>query len=152
MRALSRFLLPGALALAGRSLAAQQLDPALHGTWTLDVAKSVFGGGETPTAGRISWTEHGWVFALVFPNGYLYADAAVIDHGCTLLGVPSDYSCTVTVITPTHLRFTLTQEGALRRIGDIELLDSNTTRTVHRVTPARRPPYAETTLWHREPE
>jgi hypothetical protein len=38
----------------------------------------------------------------------------------------------------------------VRRVGDIELVDSNTTRTTHRVTPAEGAPYVETTVWRRD--
>jgi hypothetical protein len=122
-------------ALLSHPARAQDLDPGLQGNWTLDVAKSTFG-----------------VLALVFANGYVYADAVVTDSGCALIGVPADYSCTLVPLTPTHVRFTLKQATAVRRVGEITLVDRNTTRTVHRVTPASGPPYTETTVWTRDRE
>jgi hypothetical protein len=92
------------------------------------------------------------VFALVFANGYVYADAVVTDNGCTLLGVTADYTCRITVITPLHVRITLSQASTIRRVGDIELVDSNTTRATHHVTPASGIPYTETTIWLRDRE
>jgi hypothetical protein len=133
----------------GRPLPAQVMDPGLRGNWSLDVAKSSFGPNGTPTSGMVNWTDHGWVFALAFPNGYVYADAVVLDHGCELIGVPKDYDCAIALVAPKHLRLTLKQAGEVRRVGDIELIDSNTTRAVHRVTPAGGSSYTETTIWTR---
>ena len=126
------------------------MDPALRGNWTLNVAKSSFGPDGPPSAGTVRWTEHGWVLALVFGNGYVYADGVITDQGCALIGVPSDYTCSIAVLAPRHLRFTLKQAATIRRVGDIELLDSNTTRTLHHVTPASGSPYTETTIWSRD--
>ncbi len=140
----------GLLSLASETSAAQQVDPGLHGNWTLNVARSTFGPDGAPTAGTVRWTEHGWVVALVFPGGYVYADAVITDRGCALIGVSADSRCTITPITPKHLRFTLRQAGTVRRVGDIELIDSNTTRTTHRVTPVSGAPYTETTFWLRD--
>jgi hypothetical protein len=130
--------------------ASRRPDPGLYGVWTLRVDKSDFGGAPKPKAGQVNWTEHGWVFALVTGDGHLYADGVTTDHGCTLIGVPSDYSCDIALLTPQHLRFTLRQGTAIRRVGDIELVDKNTTRTTHRVTPAQGAPYVEKTIWERE--
>ena len=140
------------LSLVSETAAAQQVDPALHGTWTLDVARSSFGPDGGPTAGTVRWTEHGWVLALVFPGGYVYADAVITDHGCALIGISADYSCSITPITPRHVRFTLRQARMVRRVGDIELVGSNTTRTTHRVTPTSGVPFTETTFWVRDRE
>ena len=68
------------------------------------------------------WTEHGWVFAIITPAG-IYADAVMTDNGCTLIGVPSEYSCCIEILSPRHLRLTMKQAGAVSRVGDIELLD-----------------------------
>jgi hypothetical protein len=139
-----------ALTLAGEIGAAQQVDPGLRGNWTLNVARSSFGPDGGPTSGTVRWTEHGWVVALVFAGGYVYADAVITDHGCAMIGVAADYTCSIASITPRHVRFTLKQAGAVRRVGDIELVDSNTTRTTHRVTPASGAPFTETTFWLRD--
>jgi hypothetical protein len=147
--ALSLVLALGFLAQAAE---AQQVDPALRGSWTLNVAKSTFGPDGAPSGGTVRWTEHGWVLALVFPNGYVYADAVLTDHGCALIGVSADYTCRLAVITPKHVRFTLRQAGTVRRVGDIELVDSNTTRATHHVSPASGAPYTETAIWRREQE
>jgi hypothetical protein len=132
------------------ALRAQHMDQALRGNWRLDVARSSFGPDGAPSAGSVRWTEHGWVLAMVFPNGYVYADAVITDHGCALIGVPPDYTCDIAILEPTHVRFTLKQAGVIRRVGEIELLDQNTTRTVHSVTPATGAPYQETTIWTRD--
>ena len=105
--------------------------------------------GQGQKAGHVSWTEHGWVFAIITQGG-IYADAVMTDNGCTLIGVSSEYSCGIEVLGPRHLRLTMKQAGAVRRIGDIELLDKNTTKTTHRVTPKDGEPYTETTIWERE--
>jgi hypothetical protein len=138
------------LAMAPQALRAQHMDPDLMGNWTLNVPRSNFGPDGAPSAGTIRWTQHGWVLAMVFPTGYVYADAVVTDHGCELIGVPADYTCSITILAPKHVRFTLKQAANIRRVGDIELLDKNTTRTVHRVTPASGSPYTETTVWIRD--
>ena len=131
-------------------LEAQPVDPGLLGNWKLDISKSSFGPDGAPSAGTVRWTQHGWAVALVFPGGYVYTDAVITDHGCALIGVPKDYTCSIAVLTPTHVRFTLKQGGALRRVGDIELTDKDTTHTVHRVTPESGKPYTETTIWTRD--
>ena len=130
----------------------QRLDPALYGLWALNVEKSDFGGAPTPKTGRVIWTEHGWVFALLTGDGHLYADGVVTDHGCTLVGVSKEYSCEIKILTSRHLRITLKQASNIRRVGDIELLNKNTTKTTHRVTPAQGAAYVETTIWEREPD
>jgi len=135
-----------------RLLLAQQIDPDLRGVWKLNVEKSDFGGGPKPKMGQVNWTEHGWVFAIVTGDGQLYADGIVIDRGCTMIGVPSDYSCAVKVITPRHVQLTLKQGSTVRRVGDIELLDKNTTRATHHVTPGDGAPSVEKTIWQRESE
>ena len=53
-----------ALALMG-----QQMDPKLRGEWNLNVGKSAFGPGSAPKGGHVSWTEHGWVFAIITSSG-----------------------------------------------------------------------------------
>jgi hypothetical protein len=61
------------------------MDATLRGSWTLNVAKSSFGSDGPPSAGTVRWTEHGWVLALVFGNGYVYADGVITDRGCALM-------------------------------------------------------------------
>jgi len=129
----------------------QQMDTQLRGEWNLNVKQSKCGPGPAPKAGHVSWTEHGWVFAIITPGG-IYADAVMTDNGCTMIGVPNEYSCTIELLTPRHLRFTMKQAGTVRRVGDIELLDKNTTKTTHRVTPKDGESFTETTIWERESE
>jgi len=136
--------------LASLPLFGQQMDAGLPAEWNRNVGKSTFGSGPAPKAGHVSWTEHGWVFAIVTPGGGVYADAVITDNGCTLIGIPSEYSCQLDVLTPRHLRFTVKQAGTIRRVGDIELLDKDTTKTTHRVTPKDGELYTETTIWERE--
>ena len=128
----------------------QQIDPALQGFWTLNVEKSDFSGRPKPKMGQVNWGEHGWTFALVTADGRLYADGVATDRGCTLIGVFPNYSCEVEVVTPRHVRFTLRQGAAVRRIGDIELLQDGTAQTTHRVTPPEGAPYVEKTIWERQ--
>ena len=112
--------------------------------------QSDFGGGPKPKMGQVNWTTHGWVFAIITGDGQLYADSVVIDRGCTLVGVPSDYSCDVKVVTPRHVQLTLKQGTAVRRVGDIELLDKNTTRAHSSRNPRRRAPvYRENNMAER---
>jgi hypothetical protein len=141
-----------ALGLLAHPGEAQRIDPALRGNWSLNVARSTFGPDGVPSAGTVRWTEHGWVLALVFGGGYVYADAVLTDHGCALIGVSPDYTCRLDVVTPTHVRFTLRQAGSVRRVGDIELVDSNTTRATHHVSPASGASYTETAIWLRDQE
>jgi len=124
------------------------MDPQLRGRWTLDVQKSDFGTDPKPKMGQVNWTDHGWVFAIVFADGGLYADGVVTDQGCSLIGV-SRYTCSFQVVTPKHVRVTLREGASIRRVGDIELLDANTTKVVHHVTPAEGTPHVETTIWKR---
>ena len=128
----------------------QQIDSRLRGNWTLDVARSTFGPDGGPTAGVVRWTAHGWVLALTLPGGSLYADGVVTDNGCALIGVSAGYHCSLRVLSPTHLRFTLREGQLVRRVGDIELITADTTRTVHRITPNGGPPFTETMYWGRD--
>ncbi len=136
--------------LAASLASAQQIDRTFHGFWTLNVEKSEFAGRTKPKAGQVNWGEHGWVLAILFSDGRLYADAVATDGSCTLVGVFGGYSCRVEIITPRHVRFTLFQGTAVRRVGDIELLDDGTTRTTHHVTPSQGAPYVETTIWEKQ--
>jgi hypothetical protein len=123
------------------------IDPAFQGFWKMDIEKSDFGAEQKPKMGLVNWTEHGWVFAIVTPDNNLYADGIVIDEGCKLIGVPKDYSAEINVLTPRHIILTLKQNSTIVRVGDIELLDDNTTKTTHHVTPEHGRPYVETTIW-----
>lgn len=144
------FLVPMFLILTATASAGPKIDPGFYGFWVLEVEKSDFGNSEKPKAGLVNWSENGWVFAVSDTSGGIYADAVEIKRGCTLIGVPSDFSCEVKIITSTHLRLWLREGADTRRQADIELVDKDTTRTTHRVTPAHRPSYVETTIWHRQ--
>jgi hypothetical protein len=111
-----------------------------------------FGGGPKPKMGLVNWTEHGWVVAILTANGELYSDGVITDHGCALIGIQSDLSCTFEVKTPKHVVFTLKQGDTVRRVGDIELVDKNTTLTTHHVTPSKGTPFIEKTVCERESE
>jgi quercetin dioxygenase-like cupin family protein len=127
----------------------QQIDPGLRGFWALNIDKSDFSGRPKPKMGLVNWGEHGWTFAIVTADGRLYADSVGTDHGCTLIGVFSDFSCEVEVVTPRHVRLKMRQGEVVRRVGDIELLDHGTTQTTHNVTPANGAPYVEKTIWEK---
>jgi len=151
--------LVGFAAFALTSCAAQistqqtSLDPKMYGVWELDVAHSTFGGQEPPpTSGQVNWTEHGLAFAITFPSGGLFTDAMSTDHGCTYIGVSVGLSCEVTNISPRHMRFWLRENGVVRRVGDVELVDDNTEHTVHHVTSQGAAPYDEATTWRRARE
>jgi hypothetical protein len=128
----------------------QQIDPAFLGYWTLNVDKSDFAGRQRPKGGVVNWGEHGWTFALTATDGRLYADAVDTDDGCHLVGVFSNWSCEVEVVSQRHIRLTMKQGEAIRRVGDIEILENGTTRTTHRVTPRDGAPYIETTIWEKQ--
>ena len=130
----------------------QQIDPAFLGVWTLNFEKSDFGGRPTPKPKmeQVNWTEHGFALAMVRADGSLYADGHVFDRGCTMIGVESDYSCDVKVVTPRHVRFRFKKGPAILRSVEIELLENNTLQMTHRVTPSEGPPYVEKTIWERE--
>jgi hypothetical protein len=147
LRAIAAFSL---LFIASTPIFSQQIDSGLHGFWTLNTEKSDFGTRPKPKMGFVNWGEHGWTFAIVTADGRLYADAVGTDHGCTLVGVFSDFSCEVEVVTPRHVRLTMKQGGTVRLVGDIELLDDGTTQTTHHVTPANGAPYVEKTIWEKQ--
>jgi hypothetical protein len=149
MRLISKMLTAMLLCSLAHTASALEINQGFLGDWTLDLKKSAFGPDGAPVSGMVSWTEHGWVFAMGFEGGSVYADAVSTDEGCVLIGVPSDYQCTIEVVTANHIRFTLKQGSTVRRVGEIELTDPNTTRTTHRVTPAKGAPYIETTIWVR---
>ena len=129
----------------------QQIDPAFHGFWTLNLQKSDFGDRAKPKTGFVNWGEHGWTIAIVQADGGVYADAVETSHGCRFIGVaPNDLSCMVEVVTPRHVRLTLKQGATIRRIGDIELLVDGTTQTTHHVTPSQGAPYVEKTIWEKQ--
>src|SRR5262245_8144415 len=128
---------------------AVSLDPRLYGQWRLDVARSEFDGpGPAPTAGVVYWTARGWVFALAFGEA-LYTDAVVDNNGCTLVGAPDSYSCESQIVTPTHVHFIERNSGRITRESDIELIDANTYRASHRMTPSVSAPYAQVEYWTR---
>ena len=126
------------------------IDPRMYGIWTLDAAHSAFGGPfPAPTKGQVNWTASGWAFALAFPDGSLYTDAAYTDDGCSLVGVAAPWECSVEVLSPTHVRLIMREGPRVDRVGEIELVDKDTQRAVHRVTPSHGQPYTETMLWKR---
>ena len=135
--------------IATTPIFSQQIDAGLRGFWTLNVDKSDFGGRPKPKMGFVNWGEHGWTFAIVTPDGRLYADSVATDNGCTLIGVFPDFSCAVEIVAPRHVRLTMKQAGIVRRVGDIELLDDGTTQTTHHVTPATGAAYVEKTIWEK---
>ena len=135
--------------IAATPIFGQQIDPGLRGFWTLNVDKSDFSGRTKPKMGLVNWGEHGWTFAIVTADGRLYADSVGTDGGCTLIGMFPDFSCSVEMVTPRHVRLTMKQAGIVRRVGDIELLDDGTTQTTHHVTPASGDPYVEKTIWEK---
>ena len=143
-------VIPLALWFAAATSSKHQIDAGLQGYWILSVEKSDFGSNPKPKMGAVNWTERGWAFAIVTADGSLYTDAVAIDDGCKLIGVSAGHSCQVKVFTPQHLQITLRQGAAVRRVGDIELIDKNTTKTTHRVTPANGAPYVEKTIWERQ--
>ena len=127
------------------------VDARMYGKWTLDAAHSVFGGPyPPPVGGKVNWTATGWAFALRFADGGLYTDAVYTDDGCSLLGVPASWGCSVEALSPTHVRLIVREGSRVDRTADIELIGKDTERTVHRVTPARGAAYSETTLWRRD--
>lgn len=147
----SRLLVVAVVCLNTAIAVGQQVSPAFHGMWTLNVDKSEFGRTPKPKTGEVNWGEHGWVFSIVTPDGRLYADGVATDHGCALLGAyPSEFSCKVEVVTPRHVRFTLLQNAMVRRVGDIELLPDGTTQTTHHITPRQGSPYIEKTIWEKQ--
>ena len=75
----------------------------------------------------------------------------MIDQGCILVGVSSPYTCEVQIVTPKHVHLIMRDGGRIDREGDIELVDDNTQRTVHKVTPSTGAAYIETTIWTRAP-
>jgi hypothetical protein len=150
MKSLLFLVVPITVLLSTATAFSQQIDPAFRGFWTLNVEKSDFGVRPKPKMGQVNWGEHGWVFALVTADGRLYADGVETDRGCALIGVSPNYSCEVEVVTPRHVRFTLKQGATVRRIGDIELLENDTTQTTHRTTPSESAPYVEKTIWERQ--
>jgi hypothetical protein len=127
----------------------QQIDPAFRGVWSLNVGKSDFGGRPKPKMEQLNWTERGWAFAMVRADGGLYADASVIDRDCKMIGVESDYSCEVNVVTRRHVRFTFKQGPVILRTVEIELLENGNLETTHTVTPANGAPYVEKMIWER---
>ena len=136
--------------IAATPTLSQQIDPGFRGFWTLNVDKSDFGSRAKPKTGLVNWGEHGWTFAILTPDGRMYADAVQTDHGCTLIGVFTDFSCEVELVTPRHVRLTMKQGEVVRRVGDIKLLDDGTTQTIHHVTSANGASYVEKTIWEKQ--
>ena len=153
MRAFRLLTIAAVLPAAALVVDSQQmrLDPKLRGFWVLNVEQSEFGGAEAkPKSGLVNWTETGFVFAIVTADGSLYGDAVVLGKQCKMIGVPASYSCEFKMLTPSHCLLTVRDGKSVRRIADIELIDANTTRTVHHVTPPAGKPYDEKTLWVRQ--
>lgn len=126
------------------------LDAQMYGMWTLDIGQSVFGGPyPSPTKGMVNWTAGGWAFALAFADGGLYTDAVYTDNGCSLVGAPDTWGCSVEAVSPTHVRLIIRNRRRVERTADIRLVDKDTQRTVHRVSPLKGAPYNEMTIWKR---
>jgi hypothetical protein len=98
----------------------------------------------------VNWTASGWAFALSFSDGGIYTDAAYTDNGCSLVGAPASWSCSVEAIGPTHVHLIVRDGSRVDRTADIELVDQDTERAIHRVTPSKDAAYTETTLWKRD--
>jgi hypothetical protein len=126
-----------------------RVDHAFFGMWSLDVAQSDFAGRPKLKSGQVNWGEHGWAFALVFPDDTLFTDAVMTDHGCTYVGV-SKLTCEYEIVAPRHVRLTMKEDKRVTRVGDIELVSDDVTQTTHRVTPEDAAPYVEKTVWTRE--
>lgn len=153
MKALRLLAAPVTLGLLALSVQSQQqkLDPKLHGFWTLNIESSDFGGTEAkPKSGLVNWSETGFVFAIVKADGSLYADAVLLGKQCKMIGVPATNSCEFKVLAPRHCQLIVRDRADVRRVADIELIDDNTTRTVHHVTPPGGKPYDERTIWERQ--
>jgi hypothetical protein len=126
------------------------LDSRMYGTWTLDAARSHFGGPyPAPTSGMVNWNEHGWAFAIGSNEEVVYTDAVSVDQGCALVGVSGSVTCAAEATSPTHVHMVIREGGRISRVADIDLLDDNTQRAVHVITPSEGAPYTETTLWTR---
>lgn len=126
------------------------LDARMYGMWTLDAKHSVFGGPYPPPInGMVNWTPSGWSFALALPDGGLYTDAVYTDGGCSLVGAPATWGCSVEALSPTHVRLIIRDGPHVERTAEIELIDNDSQRTVHRVTPSKGARYTETTIWKR---
>jgi hypothetical protein len=153
---LTAFLIPWATqaGAAPHSPRAKQhlgLDARMYGMWTLDTSHSTFGGPyPPPVSGEVNWTASGWAFALRLADGGLYTDAAYTDGGCSLVGVPASTNCTVEAVSPTHVRLIIRDGDRVDRTADIELIDKDIQRAVHRVTPPKGEAYTETTIWKRD--
>lgn len=149
MRAFVLIAISLTLASCTQAAPRQRVDPLMYGSWTLDVTQSRFGSDGAPTSGIVNWNRNGWAFAITFPGG-MYADAVAVREGvCLLVGVPDDTTCRYEIVAPRHVRIILSERGQVRRQGDIELVDDNTERAVHHVTPAHGAPYEEVTVWRR---
>jgi uncharacterized protein DUF4440 len=134
----------------GASAFNQQIDPAFRGVWSLNVEKSKFADRPMPKMQQLNWTERGWAFAMVRADGGLYADASVIDRDCKMIGVESDYSCEVNVVTHRHVRYMFKHGPVILRSVEIKLLENGTLEMTHTVTPAPGKPYVEKMIWERE--
>lgn len=122
---------------------------AFRGVWSLNVEKSKFADRPKPKMQQLNWTERGWAFAMVRADGGLYADASVIDRDCKMIGVESDYSCEVNVVTHRHVRFMFKHGPLILRSVEIKLLENSTLEMTHTVTPAAGKPYVEKMIWER---
>ena len=126
-----------ALFMFGASAASRALDidKGFFGFWDLNVAKSAFGPNPALKMGMVSWNKNGFAFAIVTADGHIYTDGLTTRGGCGTIGLPDDWSCEITALTPKHVRLVMKQAGKVRRIGDIELLKDGTTQTTHQVFP-----------------
>jgi hypothetical protein len=67
-----------------------------------------------------------------------------------MVGVESNYSCEVNIVTRRHVRFKFKQGSAILRTVEIELLENDTLRTTHHVTPLRGVPCVQKTIWEKQ--
>lgn len=146
---LVKFLFVAGLALV--SAFGQNLDPAFHGDWDLNVERSSFGPQTAPQASRLAISPTGWVYATVNAKGELAAFASATGaNGCVLIGMPADYTCEIKPVSTRNVTWSLKRKDVVVRAAQFELVgDGKTLRETTRMMPAQGEPVSVEALWEK---
>ena len=112
----------------GPSLA-QEIDPAWHGTWNLNLEKSKSQGGGWAKQSRLLFTRQGWVETAIGRNGELAGSAVALMPGgaCSLIAPGPEQSCTYRFVDRTHIVVTLKGPSPMVQTVNVRLLRGGTT-------------------------
>lgn len=114
----------------------QQPDQAWFGMWKMKGAPKITGTGAPPPPkmATVSISQSGWVYAEVDARGSLMSNAATSGSTCTLIGMPSSFTCEQSWPDGRHYNFTLKNNGQTMEDLKVELVDDNTFKSTSQMS------------------